>query len=90
MHTPGPWHQSDAWERPGIGAYVRSDVENRPVCSPIGGTSLPDEEVFANARLIAAAPELLAACELVLDSTPDDEEDYRPILRAAIKKAKGE
>ena len=40
-----------------------------------------------NARLIAAAPELLEACELALES---DDRAVKDVLRAAIAKAKGE
>ena len=75
-HTPGPWWSPD-------GRVVKQDY--RPL-TEIGGciitgvlggsTSGPffiesDEEVSANARLIAAAPELLEALEaLVLFSKP--------------------
>jgi hypothetical protein len=53
-HTPGPWHQgtTDAhWKR-----EVR-DAEGTPVawCG-----SFPEEQAHANARLISAAPEMLA------------------------------
>lgn len=51
------------------------------------GYDAPGEAARGNGRLIAAAPKLLAACKLVLDSTVDDEEDYRPVLRAAIAEA---
>src|SRR5688500_946066 len=50
----------------------------------------------AHARLIAAAPELLAACEIVLEPIGiytdgrDEREARRSIVRAAIAKAKGE
>ena len=54
----------------------------------------------ANARLIAAAPDLYAACQAALgwfeeyvDANPDnaDEEDsVASVLRAALRKARGE
>lgn len=53
------------------------------------------EECRANARLIAAAPDLLAACEaakLALRATSKAEKDYTfelCLLNAAIAKAKG-
>jgi hypothetical protein len=50
------------------------------------------EEAQANARLIAAAPDLLAACEAVsieYDGWPDDERIFLDMVREAIKKAKG-
>lgn len=53
-HTKGPWKLDG---RDVLG--VASDGTFRCVCSPVrGGT-----EADANARLIAAAPELLAACK---------------------------
>jgi len=56
---------------------------------------VPEDEAKANARLIAAAPDLLAACEAAMDMILSD---YHPIhkpkqfavIKAAIAKAKGE
>jgi len=66
-HTHGPWHASRKF------VYV-SDINNRCIA-----------EVFdrheANARLIAAAPDLLDA---ILKS---DDAHWTPAMRAAIKKA---
>lgn len=90
-HTPGPWHwdanEIDKRSRP----YVRCNVKLPGAVGNVAVAKVTGEglEMTANARLIAAAPELLAACELVLSSTVDDEEDYRPVLRAAIAKATG-
>ena len=42
------------------------------------------------ARLIAAAPELLAVCEEIAEHETDDWEARMVTLRAAIAKAKGE
>lgn len=47
-----------------------------------------DDETKTNARLIAAAPELLAACEAVMKD--DSDEHYRDLCSIAIAKAKGE
>ena len=52
-HTPGPWST--------IGKWVY-DVENP---SPIAQCLRPYEEGDANARLIAAAPDLLDVAEMV-------------------------
>lgn len=54
------------------------------------------DELEANARLIAAAPELLEALKEVLPYLTDGEDagdeatQLAPIVRAAIKKAEGE
>jgi len=56
-HTPGPW-----WvEGPGEGIEVH-DTFGRT--ASVWGEHAPDSEAWANAHLIAAAPELLAAARL--------------------------
>ena len=60
QHTPGPWH-SEGYPR-----YVDPTVvsPDGPVCAISTGPldrTLPRKPAAANARLIAAAPELLAA-----------------------------
>ena len=89
-HTPGPW---------------------RAVATEIVSTACPDDDCVVadvlskdygdNARLIAAAPELLAALRLAMewsedDGYPDDhcmvgpcERAFRQAARAAIAKAEG-
>lgn len=66
-HTPGPWKVGK-----GINATVITSDEKTCIAGMIdarrdtlGGASLADIE--ANARLIAAAPELLAACQYVVE-----------------------
>jgi len=63
QHTPGPW-------------FVQSDDEHVVRSHPNGGDWIADagsgrphkyEENSANARLIAAAPELLKACLVVTE-----------------------
>lgn len=59
------------------------------------GRPMPMDERIATAALIAAAPELLEACESALATMPPDEEQSERelratrLLRAAIKKARG-
>jgi len=94
-HTPGPWHYA-----PGELVYGPS---GETVASCRFVTNFKDTNV-ANMRLVASAPELLAAlreieskltallCERVLDSTlPEFYEvrDARNSARAAIAKAEG-
>jgi hypothetical protein len=96
MHTPGPW------ERDGTTVYKLNGVpiEGAPKgwnlwtarvmlsdakrCSP--------EEVEANARLIAAAPDLLAVLERYVeaDSGPELEDSLHVDAVAAIAKARGQ
>lgn len=92
-HTPGPWaYDADSQEvfsddaRHGAGwiAFIKgNDGEGRPLTEP---------ERLANARLIAAAPDLLAAAIDALETFerrfPDSPTAHD--LRAAIARATGE
>lgn len=88
-HTPGPWRVADrfnVWTSDSVGCEVaRVEVE-----------SLDDDnlgQAEADARLIAAAPDLLAACEellIYLGDWDDPENETCVAARAAIAKAKGE
>jgi hypothetical protein len=72
-HTPGPWHACRV--TPNGTVHVRDDSNNVPaiaVCLDARGRR------EANARLIAAAPELLSALQRVKDATPQE----RPWLLA--------
>ena len=87
-HTPGPWAFEDEFVR--AGDVVIAD----PYCEETASTR--PGEMEANARLIAAAPDLLEACEELLhvadDYAPDIGSANGPITRAlaAIGKAKGD
>ena len=88
-HTPGPWHNSV------IGSTHGPDGD--PIMTAGNGAiGSFAEEGRANARLIAAAPDLLAACEAVAlaghkNSTEERfgeaVTDLLPIINAAIAKA---
>ena len=81
-HTPGPWEKAEPF------ATVRAP--GRPCIADCGSRS--DLDAQANARLIAAAPDLLAALEYIMAWTPNDwnAETARDMARAAIAKARGE
>lgn len=94
-HTPGPWHST--------GRYVGSGHAKMNICecSDNSGCWSNAPEAVANARLIAAAPELLEALVLALPYVTDAEgfpEQFKPgvvarhvaQIRAAIAKATGE
>ncbi len=84
-HTPGPWS-------------VWSDPEQKDQCQYIDAKGMAVAHVFginreANARLIAAAPDLLEALiEMVDDFGPTPSDRFRSLgpARAAIAKATGE
>ena len=58
-HTPGPWQIEDC--TPGESTGLRFEVGTKD--SVIARTTDGWKEARANARLIAAAPELLAQCK---------------------------
>jgi hypothetical protein len=68
-HTPGPWAvdgRADHHLLVGApGRRLRQVVAEVPLV--VGGLADPTPEAEANARLIAAAPDLLAACRDVLE-----------------------
>ena len=88
-HTPEPWKTRDVATAQWTGWQIAVDgpPPRQPVCDvPFGSFNAHD-----NARLIAAAPDLLAACEAYLDAMEryghPDKTDR--LMRAAITKAKG-
>lgn len=104
-HTPGPWSVRE--KSPHIvsaGTYTVHDItENRFVCQCFHGHSkeaITKDEMHANARLIAAAPDLLFACRIALDWLNQvaehapivfgGEDEIAEQLEAAIAKAVGE
>lgn len=114
-HTPGPWYASSPFRHTQIAstnyysvlisrvkdAHYDRDPSFAQVCrgGPDGG-SREVGDIEANARLIAAAPSLLAACEaLPLDCDFTDAADFKDnssrffeamdLARQAIAKARG-
>jgi hypothetical protein len=98
--TPGPWH-ADADTRPGWEwnwhIMEGPDSPNR-VCF-MANTSPDMEKAEANARLIAAAPDMFEALESLnahwngegdYDNSPDDEERLQQKVTAALAKARGD
>ncbi|UOF79198.1 hypothetical protein [Caudoviricetes sp.] len=102
QHTPGPWQVES----------FNDDTACAMVFTVARGTDKPDEGYFVaivsatskddpTARLIAAAPDLLAACQSAYEDCimaisgewEPDRDGFMAtarILRAAIEKAKGE
>jgi len=85
-HTPGPWKVDDAEDLP---LAVIQDTETGDGICEIGikesRKNDEDEERFANARLIAASPDLLDALKRTRAGTITWGE-----VDAAIAKAQGE
>ena len=87
-HTPGPWVASTP---PFVGGHIYTEAPGER--GVIVANLTPINERDANARLIAAAPELLAACEALLERyrimvAADGIECLQAIV--AIAKARGD
>lgn len=69
-HTPGPWFtKREGFSTVYVEARLRgSTIQEVAACGP---TEAGPEQQGANARLIAAAPELHAAVAAVIDATRD-------------------
>lgn len=91
-HTPGHW-EARPWPREEgkfqiWGSHPGSKGSTfRAWVASVRAGELSDETNEANARLIAAAPELLAALWKIAGDTYDD--NAEKIARAAIAKAEG-
>lgn len=86
-HTPGPW-KAEGWE-----SLVVNCAEGYTLTLAAGREGAGLEELKANAALIAAAPDLLAALEDIV-KLADNTDFYLPLnwledARAAIAKAEG-
>lgn len=82
-YTPGPWRIADSSE-------IHSE-SGQPVCSIAHeeNSNLDSQTANANARLIAAAPDLLASLELIEKMFPEGAPGASAsnVARAAIVKA---
>jgi len=102
-HTPGPW-KTPGHDIPNVHVYgsgrFPAIVAYCPALVNAGGAGTAPDERVANAKLIASAPDLLAALELLLtradsidqSATHDGLQNIAAIVgaRYAIAKAKGE
>ena len=95
-HTPGPWKAGQRIAGNGWGVWCTENWYG------VLDNTAPGIDAEANARLIAAAPDLLAACEAVLadheerkfiyPGAPEENPNrvrVMQLLRAAIARARG-
>ena len=84
-HTPAPW-MAHKWELENYKGVEVRDIQGNPICA------LANNNAEANAKLIAAAPELLEALNrvnntLTVHGKVDSETPLHEFILAAIKKA---
>lgn len=98
-HTPGPWriYHNSGYNQGHYNGYLQTDIlagsDLIKIRQSVAGNTFP--QLAANARLIAAAPDLLEACKralAVLEKEPACQiySAHAQIVRAAIARAKGE
>ena len=83
-HTPGPW-KIVRIDGELVGSIYRGKTR---ICAGIIDDIKLHSEAEANARLIAAAPEMLVALERIL--TEGLTEETRAVAEEALRKAMGE
>ena len=88
-HTPGPWKIVGIFEWKDDQGVRLAQIEYLYVISAIEDRSLLGT-VQADARLIAAAPDLLEALEELLGWETHAPQDAIDAARAAVRKATGE
>lgn len=95
-HTPGPWKVGEKFYGVTNQTWIcfTDDVFDYKLATVYNGTKITNDQVEANAKLIAAAPDLLEACIMAFDNMQNGESKtkYRLVtclnaLEEAIKKA---
>jgi hypothetical protein len=94
-HTPGPWQVGDELE----GLWVYTDPNQNVICDVVGRNDphIMTDEDYANAHLIAAAPEMLDALSVarvalklrIKKDATDGELSALLLIEDVISKAKG-
>jgi hypothetical protein len=85
-HTPAPWDVAPNWPD-GMTCVCRHDGKGWHSVAHTNRTTLPQAEQVANARLIAAAPDLLDALRVLVECGGIGPEEMFHDARAAIAKA---
>ena len=75
-HTPGPWEIIDS-NRHGDLYVGAKDAMNALAIANLIRPFIEDDNVVANARLIAAAPDLLAACKTAMEACRENMRAYQ-------------
>ncbi|WP_343518126.1 hypothetical protein [Sphingomonas sp.] len=99
--TPGPWEAVPAGADGYCGDTGRYHIEERGtdaqwvIAATVGNVNALKADEWANAQLIASAPDLLAACRwaesaLAPFSKDPQKKSGMALLRAALAKARGE
>lgn len=91
-HTPGPWLLDGSIDAMNLDVVY---ISGRIAMLECENDEISDDQLMANARMIAAAPDMLAALITLvwqmdrMDNLPEPAEDMLAHARAAITKATG-
>ena len=95
-HTPGPWTVEEYGDEDAPALVIHKNTETRVCFMATPGSHGDPAKIEADAHLIAAAPELLAALKQLVadyqdvpDPTDEDGQAVFDTARAAIAKAEG-
>lgn len=93
-HTPGPWKVRKEWSGDGYEVYPtragkKPEFGQWAAIATVDSIISKGESARKNARLIAAAPELLAALQEAVDGMGGSYATWSVKARAAIAKAGG-
>ena len=94
-HTPGPWVVINGWDKNGNGKYfpsvvIKGDPKTENVNGRIVINISHDQEpvsLMANAKLIAAAPDLLSACLMAYYSLSQNEPPHVDVILKQLSDA---
>lgn len=93
--TPGPWRVDGHVGGNGVANYSIVSISGDAVgCAPVAEVlrnnprSIPEQRIEANARLLAAAPDLLVALESLVDTFDPDKQTIYSFARGKIETAK--
>jgi len=90
-HTPGPWRVTHDGYIAGQGYVpIRTPFRKDAFDTGPGRSDHPEDVLQANARLIAAAPELLVVVKEVINDMGAEDAPWYDAARAAIAKAENE
>src|SRR3990167_911349 len=99
-HTPGPWHYHyEGFNQMSVYSNVQTKCGSKGVVNHLSFYAGGEDEQKANARLIAAAPEILFMLKEARDFISEEAINYDPIpeslpsilddINSAIDKAEG-
>ena len=92
-HTPGPWRTAGYGYIESVAADLPSESYGRPIAIPVPVAKVVDHRQvsegtkIANARLIAAAPDLLAVCKAI--AADASAYQWHATINALIAKVEG-